>query len=164
VTKLCVRLYLVFLWSSLLVGCGTVHSTIKSPTAETPDSLFLDSLEFLKEDPYFEQVIERQNQNMPSMEKAKIEYLIERLRHSPHTFVRNGESHTGGVAARLVEWKYGRRKKQIGTARDFINKVASRSEASGRPYLVLIANGAAYLARDVLSNELKLLERFIAAR
>jgi hypothetical protein len=58
--------------------------------------------------------------------------------------------------------KYMRRKDDIASARDFILLLASKSSQSGRPYLVGIPHGSLHETRELLENELRLLEKTLA--
>ena len=91
-------------------------------------------------------------------EKAKIEYLISRVRKSPHLFIRNGQAYKGSRAAMHLLFKYQRKHSLINTAQDFINHLASKSSASGKLYAIQLVSGEVYPTRDILQNELRYLE------
>jgi hypothetical protein len=95
-------------------------------------------------------------------ERAKIEYLITRLKQSPYTFIRNGDSHSGSIAAAHMTWKYRRKVDLIKTARDFIEKIATRSKKTGEPYYVKLSSEEVYEASDLLANELSYLENCLS--
>jgi hypothetical protein len=56
-------------------------------------------------------------------------------------FLRNNEAHDAAEAAEHMEAKYKHFSKEIVTAEDFIDRCASRSELTGKPYMVKLANG-----------------------
>jgi hypothetical protein len=66
----------------------------------------------------------------------EIAYLIDFVRHSPCTFIRNGLEYSGGAAADHIQEKYDYFKSKIGTVEDFIERAASKSLLSGKPYEV----------------------------
>lgn len=96
-----------------------------------------------------------------ALERAKIDYLIDRIRQSPYTFIRNGESYRGGKAAMHLSWKFHRKGAGIKRAVDFIKKIASRSSSSGQPYMIKIQNGKMYPVSELLNNELQNLEKIL---
>jgi hypothetical protein len=111
--------------------------------------------------PYYEQVV-RKRDDVPAFERAKIEYLIERLRESHLTFYRNREPHTGKEAANHVSMKRFRAGGLVKTARDFIKYIASRSSQTNQPYMVRLANGEMMPVKELLSNELEKIESLAA--
>ena len=96
----------------------------------------------------------------PEFQKARIDYLLERVSKSPYNFWRNGSQHTGKRAAAHLRWKMIRRYDQVKTAEDFIERVATRSKISGEPYLVLFPGGKRPLG-GVLHHELELFDQVI---
>lgn len=70
-----------------------------------------------------------------------INYLIDQVRTSKLTFVRNGSTHTGAEAADHIKAKYDHFKKEIKTPEDFIRLSASKSLLTGKPYLVKMSDG-----------------------
>jgi hypothetical protein len=66
----------------------------------------------------------------------EIAYLIDFVRHSPCTFIRNGSEYSGGAAADHIQEKYDYFKSKISTVEDFIERAASKSLLSGKPYEV----------------------------
>ncbi len=69
------------------------------------------------------------------------EYLISTVAKSDATFVRNGSNYTAKEASEHMRRKYDHFKKEIKTPEDFIEKCASKSEMSGKPYTVKFADG-----------------------
>jgi len=66
----------------------------------------------------------------------EIEYLISAVGDSGCTFVRNGSRHDAGDAASHMRLKYRRGKRYATTAELFIERLASKSSISGRPYQI----------------------------
>jgi hypothetical protein len=69
----------------------------------------------------------------------EIAYLIGFIRHSSCTFIRNGSEYAGDKAADHIQAKYDHFKGEIKTVEDFIDRAASKSLLSGKPYEVRCA-------------------------
>jgi len=87
---------------------------------------------------------------------AEIAYLIDLVRHSDCTFIRNGSEYDGAKAADHVQQKYDYYRKEIFTAEDFIDKAATKSMLSGAPYQVRCPGEAATPAATWLRTQLQL--------
>jgi len=136
-----------------MIGC-------KNSFAEkTPSDLFLISS--VHENPLFAIAL-RNKENKAYLEKVEIQYLIEAVRKSSLTFIRNGENHKGAEAAAHILRKYLQAGGRVQTARDFIEGVASQSFLTGNRYLVMSSEGKTYPVRDVLYNELERLEQSLS--
>ena len=83
----------------------------------------------------------------------EIAYLIDFVRHSPCTFIRNGTEYDGAKAADHVQAKYDYYKSDIKTVEDFIERAASKSILSGKPYEVRCADGKVMPAADWIRAE-----------
>lgn len=94
----------------------------------------------------------------PDYEKARIEYLLERLSRTTYNFLRNGETHDSKKAVLLMRYKWAKFKSEVNTAEDFALNVASGSRTSGEPYYVK-AHNRFYLVKDILFFELEQLEQ-----
>jgi hypothetical protein len=70
----------------------------------------------------------------------EIAHLIDFIRTSSCTFIRNGSDYTGSEAADHVQAKYEHFKDEIHTVEDFIDRAASRSLMSGKAYEVRCAD------------------------
>jgi hypothetical protein len=92
-------------------------------------------------------------------ETEKVELLIERVRASGHTFVRNDKEHSSKDAAEHLTMKFEAAGDRIKTAQEFIKDVASRSSLSGKPYFLRTADGTEHLTRDWLSAQLREIEK-----
>lgn len=88
-------------------------------------------------------------------ELTRIEYLLERMGESPYNFIRNGSRYNGKRAQVHLRWKYLRNQKQIRTAEDFVNRIATRSKISGESYyLVVLPDKSRRPLREFLLYEL----------
>ena len=95
----------------------------------------------------------------PAGESRKIEALIQDVRDlKDATFIRNGSSYNSTSAAIFLRRKWQANQSDVRTARDFIDKVASFSGTSGRPYLIRFQDGTEIHSRDFLMARLKTLE------
>lgn len=83
--------------------------------------------------PCFSDDSKKNNKNKMTVE---IEYLLEFIENSDCTFIRNGKAHDTENGLEHIEKKYAHFKKKIKTAEDFINRSASGSLISGKPYIV----------------------------
>ena len=96
----------------------------------------------------------------PLGEKEKIEALIKHLEGlKDATFIRNGSEYDSKAAAKFLRGKWESHRKEIKTATDFIEKAASISSTSGKPYLIRLKNGRKTQCGDYLKTELKKLEQ-----
>ena len=68
--------------------------------------------------------------------EVEIEYLITSVGESSCTFVRNGSRHDAEDAASHMRLKYRRGKRYAPTAELFIERLASKSSFSGKPYAI----------------------------
>ena len=93
-------------------------------------------------------------------EKEKIETLISQLETlKDATFIRNGSGYDGKIAARFLRGKWRAHEKEIKTATDFIDKVASVSGTTGRPYVIHFKHAGEIKCADYLKEQLKKLEK-----
>jgi hypothetical protein len=98
-------------------------------------------------------------QNLPAGEKQKIETLIKQVGALKNAkFVRNGATYEPATAVKFLRGKWDANKADVRSARDFIDKVASRSETSGKSYLIRFNDGKEVKSSDFLLAELKKLE------
>jgi hypothetical protein len=101
-----------------------------------------------------------QAQQNPATEKQKIEALIthvEQLKDAK--FVRNDTEYDAKTAARFLRGKWEANAAGIKTAKDFIEKAASTSSTTGKPYLIRFKDGKEVKSGDYLLAELKKLEK-----
>jgi len=98
-------------------------------------------------------------QSAPPAEKQKIETLIKQVGDLKDAkFVRNGSSYEPATAVRFLRGKWEANDAQVKTARDFIDKVASFSGTSGKPYLIRFKDGRELKSSDFLLAELRKLD------
>lgn len=72
----------------------------------------------------------------PDQADAEIQYLLTFVADSGCTFVRNGDAHDSADAADHLRLKYDRGGRYADTAENFIDRLASGSSWSGKPYTV----------------------------
>jgi hypothetical protein len=98
-------------------------------------------------------------QTAPAAERQKIESLIKQVGElKDATFIRNGSTHDVSTAVRFLRGKWEVNDADVKTAKDFIDKVASASGTSGKPYLIRFKDGRQTRSRDFLLAELRKLE------
>ncbi len=82
----------------------------------------------------------------------EIAHLIDFVRHSSCTFIRNGSEYSGPEAAEHIQAKYEHFKDEIRTVEDFVARAASKSLMSGKPYQVR-CDGKTIAAADWIRAE-----------
>jgi hypothetical protein len=83
----------------------------------------------------------------------EIDHLLSFIAASPCAFIRNGVSYGGEQAVAHIRDKYDHYRSDIHSTEDFIALAATKSEMSGRPYLVQ-CDTATMPAADWLKKEL----------
>lgn len=98
-------------------------------------------------------------QNLPAGEKQKIEAMIKQVGDLKEAnFVPNGTVYEPATAVRFLRVKWYAKSSDVKSARDFIDKVASMSGMSGKPYLIRFKDGKEIHSREFLLAELKKIE------
>jgi cation diffusion facilitator CzcD-associated flavoprotein CzcO len=98
-------------------------------------------------------------QTAPAAERQKIESLIKHVGELKDAkFIRNGSTHDVSTAVSFLRGKWEANDADVKTAKDFIDKVASASGTSGKPYLIRFKDGRETKSRDFLLAELKKIE------
>ena len=69
-------------------------------------------------------------------EDPEVVYLLDWVRASDCTFIRNGDSYPAPDAADHLAMKYRRARRWVDSADDFIDRIATGSSMSGDPYQV----------------------------
>ena len=69
-------------------------------------------------------------------EDANIQYLFDFVAASGCTFIRNGRDNNPEAAADHLRLKYGRGKRHVNSAEQFIDRLASESSWTGKKYTV----------------------------
>ena len=95
------------------------------------------------------------------LEKARIDYLLERISESPYNFIRNGRVYDGKRASMHLRWKHFRHSSQAKTAEDFLKNIAASSKMSGEPYSIQLPDKKRYPLRPILEKELQALDEAI---
>lgn len=92
-------------------------------------------------------------------EKEKIERLIKGVEQAKDLkFIRNGTEHTAAEAGEHMRRKLKAAGDRVTTAEIFIEKVASKSESSGKPYEIKTADGKTVKAGEYLRARLAEIE------
>ena len=65
---------------------------------------------------------------------SEIDYLLEQVADSDCIFIRNGDEHDAAAAVDHLSLKRRRGRRYFNSADEFIEKIASRSSWSGKPY------------------------------
>jgi len=99
-------------------------------------------------------------QALDPAEIQKIEALIKQVRALKDAmFIRNGSSYSADYAATFLRRKWQANESNVKTARDFIDKVASFSGTSNKPYLIRFKDGREIKSREFLLAEVKKIEK-----
>ena len=95
-----------------------------------------------------------------SGEKQKIEALIKYVGEmSDVQFMRNDSAYDAKTAAIFLRRKWQANDSEVKTAHDFIDKVATISGTSGKPYVIRFKDGREVKSRDILIAELSKIEK-----
>ncbi len=81
-----------------------------------------------------------------------VDYLIGYVARSDSIFIRNGQSYDPQKAAAHLRSKYDYFRTQIQTPEDFIRLAATKSELSGKPYLVQTRGGRVFTSAEWLTQ------------
>ena len=94
-----------------------------------------------------------------STDDGKINYLIERVRQSKLSLIRNNAIYTSSEAAEFLRWKLNRPRWRplVHTAQDFVTVVAGGSITSGLSYRIVYGKNEHRNLKDILQNELDFL-------
>lgn len=89
-------------------------------------------------------------------EKARIEGLIAHVSGLKNaSFIRNGKNYDAKDAAEFLRRKWQAKQKEIKTVEQFIEKVATFSGTTGRPYKIRFSDGREVKCGDYLKEQLK---------
>ena len=72
----------------------------------------------------------------PPVEDEEIGYLLDEISSSGCQFIRNGEAHDAEAGAAHLQMKYRRARRHVADAEQFIERIATGSTWSGKPYWV----------------------------
>jgi hypothetical protein len=88
-------------------------------------------------------------------EKRTIEALIASVAQlGDATFVRNGKSYPAATAARFLSEKWKAQQSEVRSAEEFIDRIASFSSTTSKPYLIRFADGRQVSSAEYLRVEL----------
>jgi len=92
----------------------------------------------------------------PLHEQTRIERLIQFVESQKDMkFIRNGSEYNCADAAKFLRGKLESMGGEVTTAREFIERIASKSSMSGQPYHVKFGDGRLIPAAQFLADELK---------
>lgn len=74
-------------------------------------------------------------------------------------FIRNGSEYDNTTAVKFLRGKWDRQRASVGSAREFIEKIASRSSTTGKPYRIRLSDGREVDSAVFLSDRLEKLEQ-----
>ena len=98
--------------------------------------------------------------DLAAVEKTKIESLISNIENlGDAKFIRNGSEYDAKTAAKFLRGKWEKKAKEIATDKDFIDKAATKSDTSGKPYMIQVKGQAATPCGSYLQAELEKLEK-----
>lgn len=98
-------------------------------------------------------------------EEARIDAMLNALAQQKDlTFIRNGDAHNCDEAVSHLQLKLGNTRNRIDTAVQFIDKVASSSSISGKPYIVRIPGKADENAQIYLHTLITETDKTVAAQ
>ena len=85
---------------------------------------------------------------------AEIDHLLVTVETSDCIFIRNGREHSASVAKDHLALKRRRGKRFYDNADEFIDRIASKSSWSGKPYAIRCEDGVAESAESWFSRVL----------
>lgn len=92
---------------------------------------------------------------LPATEKTNIEALLAHVAGMKDAkFVRNGKEYDAKSAAKFLRGKWEANDTKILSAEDFIAVAATRSNTTGKPYLIRLEGGATKPCADYLKGQL----------
>ena len=92
-------------------------------------------------------------------ENETIEALIKHVKGLKEaTFIRNGSAYNAKTAGKFLRGKWRANADEIKTATDFIEKAASVSSTTGKPYIIRLKGGGEIKCGDYLKEALRKLE------
>jgi hypothetical protein len=100
----------------------------------------------------------------PAAEQARIDWLLEEIRNSKATFIRNGSEYDAAKAVSHLKTKLLFAGRRVQTARQFIVGVASHSEETGKPYEIREPDGRQRRMETWLLERLAVYEKGAASQ
>lgn len=102
---------------------------------------------------------EKKTPEKPLTEKEKIEALIKHVEGLKDIkFIRNGTEYSASNAATFLRGKWDNAK-DVKTAKDFIEKCATKSGTTGKDYIMKMKDGKEKKCAEYLADELKKIEK-----
>jgi hypothetical protein len=99
-------------------------------------------------------------QPLPTTEREKIVSLIDAASTlEGAVFIRNGKSYRADSAVKFLRGKWKSRDREVSSAVDFIEKVATCSSQTGKPYLIRVAGGKETTSSEFFRSLLAGLEK-----
>jgi hypothetical protein len=97
--------------------------------------------------------------SLDTVEEEKINTLIRFVSGmKEEKFIRNGVEYDTEKAVKMIQYKYDKEKAHLKNATDFIERCATKSSTTGRPYQIKFPNGVVRNSEEVLKEKLKELE------
>ena len=87
---------------------------------------------------------------------TEIEYLIQAVGNSGCTFVRNGTEHSPQDAASHMHLKYKNGKRWVNSTEQFIDRLATKSSWTSKPYYLLCEGAEPQLSNAWMHDQLTL--------
>ena len=87
---------------------------------------------------------------------TEISYLIQAVGDSGCTFLRNGTEHSPQDAANHMRLKYKNGKRWVNSAEQFIERLATKSSWTGKPYYLLCEGAEPQLSNAWMRHQLTL--------
>ena len=88
-------------------------------------------------------------------EQKKIEVLVSCIEElTDARFVRNGKGYSAAAAAEFLRRKWQTLRAEVCSAEDFIDRVASSSSTTGKPYLIRFGDGREMPSAEFLRAQL----------
>ncbi len=95
----------------------------------------------------------------PAHEQTRIEKLIRYVEAQKDLkFIRNGTEYSSADAGKFLRGKLDSMGQDVTTARQFIERIATKSSMSGKPYRVKFGDGKTMLVSQFLGEELTRIE------
>jgi len=85
---------------------------------------------------------------------TEIQYMLDAIGQSNCSFIRNGNVHAATEAESHLSMKYSRGQSWVSTAEQFIERIASKSSWSGKPYYIECPDADRQPAGDWLADRL----------
>jgi Family of unknown function (DUF5329) len=93
-------------------------------------------------------------------ERARIERLLDAVaKRQDIQFIRNGKDYSAAQAADFLRGKFNWNAEKVRTVQDFIEQIGTRSNLSGDPYRVRLADGRVLTSAEFLRQELRRIEK-----